>query len=282
MNIGILSTNRLSPEFWGDAPSQERTSRRLAGLMLHTLGHLLNLDHHPAPENAMYDFQDIEHLERMDELTSTQREHIRRTLPVEARDAIQDGSRLRFILRQIFRDWPAILQAVVRANPFHLLTQLPTMVTAAFSVILAFFFNAEIWDVASTVELFQIIVFSIIALVAATIVLYRAFAFGAVLTRRKRLAESIVVSTAATIISLLSTMILLYGLFLGITYLGTVIIFPRRLMSTWPTVDPAVRVIDHIKLSMFLASSGLLVGSLGGRVDSSQLVRYILFLDEET
>jgi predicted Zn-dependent protease len=282
MNIGILSTNRLSPQFWGEDASPERTSLRLAGLMLHTVGHLLNLEHHDDPTNAMYDFASVEDLERMEELTPAQHDHIRQTLPVEARDAVQTEGRIGFILRQIADDWPAIVQAVIRANPFQLLTHLPTMITAAFSVIIVLFFTAEIWDVASTVELGQLGVFSGIALAAATIVLYRAFAFGAVLTRRKRLAESIVVTAAATLLSLLVTVILLYGIFLGVTYLGTVIIFPRRLMSTWPTVDPAVRVIDHVKLSMFLAAVGVLAGSLGGRVDSSQLVRYVLFLDEET
>jgi hypothetical protein len=282
MNIGILSMNRLSPKFWGEPAAPERTSRRLAGLMLHTVGHLLNLEHHPGPTNAMYDFTSIEDLERMEELTPAQQEHIRRTLPVEARDAVQGESRLVFTIRNIVKNWPAILQAVIRANPLHLLTELPTMMTAAFSVIIVLFFTAEIWDVASTVELGQLVVFSVIALIAGTIVLYRAFAFGAVLTRRKRMVESIVVTTTATLLSLLGTMVLLYILFLGVAYLGTVIIFPRRLMSTWPTVDPAVRVIDHVKLSMFLAAVGVLSGSLGGRADSGQLVRYILFLDEET
>jgi hypothetical protein len=282
MNIGILSTNRLSPEFWGQEASPEQTSLRLAGLMLHTIGHLLNLKHHDSPTNAMYDFASLDDLEKMRELTPNQHEHIRHTLPIEARDDIQQGPRLEFIFQQIIDNWQAVLQAVIRANPFHLLTQLPTMITAAFSVMIVLFFTAEIWDVASTVELGQLGIFSGIALVAATLVLYRAFAFGAVLTRRKRLAESIVVTTAATLLSLFGTMILLYGIFLLVSYMGTVIIFPQRLMSTWPTVDPAVRVIDHVKLSMFLAAVGILAGSLGGRVDSSQLIRYVLFLDEET
>ncbi len=282
MNIAIVSTNRLSPQFWGEQAVPEQTSRRLAGLMLHSLGHLLNLKHHDAPTNAMYDFESVTDLERMAELTPEQRADIRRALPLEARDTVQEGPRMGFVLRQILGDWSAIVQAVVRANPFHLLTELPTMLTTAFSVIIVLFFSAEIWDVGSTVELSQLIIFSIIALVAATMVLYRAFAFGAVLTRRKQLVESIVVTTAATLLSLFVTMLLLYALFLLIGYLGAIFIFPRRLMETWPTVDPAVRVIDHVKLSMFLAAVGILTGSLGGRVDSRQLVRYVLFLDEET
>ncbi len=56
--------------------------------------------------------------------------------------------------------------------------------------------------------------------------------------------------------------------------------FPRRLMETWPTVDPAVRTIDHIKISTFIAAMGTLVGSLGGRVDHRAVMRRILFLGE--
>ena len=282
MNIGILSTNRLSPSFWGDEPAPEKTSQRLAGLMLHSVGHLLNLEHSTEATNTMYDFASVEDLERMTEITDEQRKEMQDILPREARDAVEEGHRLSFIARQVVEDWHVIVETVIRANPFELLRQLPTMIAAALSVIIVLFFSSEIWDVASTVELSQLIIFSLIALGGATMVLYRAFAFAAILTRRKRIAESIVVTTASALLSLLGTMVVLYGVFFAVTYASTVIIFPRRLMSTWPTVDPAVRVIDHIKLSMFVAAVGLLAGSLGGRADSTQLVRYVLFLDEET
>jgi hypothetical protein len=77
-------------------------------------------------------------------------------------------------------------------------------------------------------------------------------------------------------------MLLFYLGFFVLSYLGVLTIFPQRLMTTWPTVDPAVRVLDHIKLSMFLASIGLIAGSLGGRADTAELIRHILFLEEET
>jgi hypothetical protein len=282
MNIGILSLKRLSPSYWGEKADPEITTRRLAGLMLHTFGHLLNLSHHPDPDNVMYDFVSVEDLEKMQVLLPEQLAKIRRTLPEESRDAVQVKRRLPFVINRIIKNTPAILRAVIRANPFRLVTYLPTMMAAAFSVIIALFFSAEIWDVASTIEVGQMVLFSGIALVSASSVLYRSFALGSVLTRRKQVVESTIVTTAATMLSLILTMVLLYGLFLGVTYLSTVVIFPRRLMVTWPTVDPAVRVIDHLKLSMFLASVGTLAGSLGGRADSSRLIRSVLFLDEET
>ena len=121
----------------------------------------------------------------------------------------------------------------------------------------------------------------IVTIAAATAALYRTFAFGDVLSRRRMLAESTVVTSAATIVSLLLTMALLFAIFMSFLYLGTVTIFPRKLMETWPTVDPAVRTIDHIKLSIFVAALGVLAGSLGGRADSNGLIRGVLFVDEE-
>ena len=45
---------------------------------------------------------------------------------------------------------------------------------------------------------------------------------------------------------------------------------------------PATSTMDHLKLSAFLAAMGVLAGSLGGRSDSRDLVRNVLFLTEES
>jgi hypothetical protein len=74
-------------------------------------------------------------------------------------------------------------------------------------------------------------------------------------------------------------MLVLYTAFWVLTYLGILLFFPRTLMETWPTVDPAVRTLDHVKISTFIAAMGTLVGSLGGRVDNQGVMRKILFLD---
>ncbi len=281
-NVAVLSTKRLSPSFWGEPEDFELTVERLTALMLHAIGHLLNLRHEENPQNALYDFDEVQDLAQMQELTPEQIAKMRRILPEEARDRTTRKNRFRFSLRQILTDRRAILGAVFRANPFFLLTQLPTMIAAAISVVIVLFFTAEIWDVASTVDLYQLLLFSVVGLVVSTTVLYRAFGLSRALSRRKSIAETTVVTWAATVLSLFLTMTLFYVAFFIMTYVGTKTIFPRKLMSTWPTVDPAVREIDHLKLSMFLAAIGVLAGSLGGRMESRDLVRHILFVDEET
>ena len=276
-NVAVVSTKRLDPSFWGDDTGDDEADdatavRRLAALLLHSFGHLLNLSHTDDASNAMHDFAGVEDLDRMDGFTEAQRAAMRRALPREAHERTSRGNHAAFVLQTLARDWRSIGAAVVRANPLRLVTRLPTMVTAALSVLIFLFFTPDMWDVASTVELYQIVLFSVAAVAASTVVLYRAFALGASIGRGRVLAESTVVTAAATGLCLVLTMGLLFAGFALLTYGGVVTIFPRKLMETWPTVDPAVRTLDHVKLSLFVAALGLLAGSLGGRADSQSLV----------
>jgi len=281
-NVAVVSTKRLDPAFWGDGRDDDLAVRRLTALLLHTLGHLLNLPHEEDPANVMHDFAGVDDLAAMERLTDGQRARMKRALPREAHERTSRGPHVGFVLRTLARDWRSLGAAVARANPFRLVTRLPTMITAALSVIIVLFFSPEMWDVASTVDLYQLVLFSVVAVGSATVVLYRAFAFGGVLGRGRLLAESTVVTSAATVLCLLLTMLLLFSGFALLVYGGIVTIFPPKLMETWPTVDPAVRTLDHVKLSLFVAALGVLAGSLGGRADSQALVRGVLFIDEET
>lgn len=281
-NVGIVSTKRLNSDFWGDREDTALTVQRLVRLLLHTFGHLLNLPHARDPQNVMYKFARVDDLAAMVHLTQAQRTRMRQMLPREAHERTSRGRSWGFILHTLIRDWGSIARAVTRANPFRLVTRLPTMITAALSVIIIVFFSSEIWDVGSTVELYQLALFSVVTVLAAAAVLYRTFAFRGVLGRGGVLSESTIVTSAATGLSLLLTMLLLFVMFMGLTYLGAVTIFPRKLMETWPTVDPAIRTLDHVKVSLFVAALGVLAGSLGGRADSKDLVRSVLFIDEET
>jgi hypothetical protein len=281
-NVGIISTKRLNPAFWGDPPDEPLLVRRLTALMLHTFGHLLNLPHRDEADNVMHDFRLVEELDTLQEFDDRQRHAMRRALPQEARDEMGQGLLWWFALKQVFSDWSAIWRAVAVANPLRLLTRLPTAITTALSVTVVIFFSAETWDVAGSVELYQLVIFAVIAHLAALVLLYGAFALGAVRSRHRGISESTVVTEAATLLSLLLTLFVLWLAIFGVYYLAATTIFPRKLMATWPTTDPAVRALDHIKLSMFLGSMGILAGSLGGRADRQAIVRSVLFLDEET
>jgi predicted Zn-dependent protease len=281
-NVGIVSTKRLDPSFWGDADDEDALVRRLAHLLLHTFGHLVNLPYHADPDNAMFRLARVEELDRMSRLTPEQYAQIERALPREAHERThRGGGRMGFVLASLLRNARGIASAVAQANPLRLAFGLPTMITAALSVVLLLFFSPEPWDVASTVELYQLALFALAATLGAAFVLYRAFALGTRVGRGRVLSESTVVTAAATGATLLLTMLLLFALFALGTYAAIATIFPERLMETWPTVDPAVRTLDHVKLSVFIAGLGILAGSLGGRADSRRLVRRVLFVGDD-
>ncbi|MGI8935551.1 MAG: hypothetical protein ACR2FS_15905, partial [Phormidesmis sp.] len=64
-NVGIISTKRLNPTFWGDPEDRALTVRRLETLLLHTFSRLLNLSYSKHPQNIAYDFLDVEDLAGM-------------------------------------------------------------------------------------------------------------------------------------------------------------------------------------------------------------------------
>ena len=286
-NVAVLSVKRLDPAFRGEEPDDDAATAALTALLLHCFGHLLNLPHHPSPTNVMHDFAQARDLPAMTELTDGQRAALRRNLPREAHERVSRRGagplgRVGFAVRMAAANGRGILAAARRANPVRLLGRLPTMITTGLSVLLVLFFSPEPWDVGSTVELWQLAAFSAVAVAGATAALYRAFAFGGGPGRGRALAESTVVTAAATLLCLTLTMAALFALFAGVTYAAAATVFPRKLMETWPTVDAAVRPLDHIRLSLFVAAVSLLAGSLGGRADRRDLIRGVLFLDEES
>jgi hypothetical protein len=281
-NVAVISTRRLDPGFWGDAPDPDRAAARLAALMLHSFGHLVALRHERDPANAMYPLEGVEDLDRMGGLTPAQLRRVAEVLPREANERSARDGKLGFACRTLVRDAGAIGQAVLRANPVRLLARMPTMLAAALSVIVVLLFGAETWDVAHAVSVPQVAAFSVICVAAAAFVLYRAFAFDALLSRDRRLTESGVVTVAATVLSLVLTLLVMFAFFGGLMYGAIVTVFPERLMESWPGAGAATTPLDHLKLSAFLAAMGVLAGSLGGRSDSRDLVRGVLFVSEET
>ena len=283
-NVAIVSTKRLDPAFWGETANTKAPPKRLVALLLHSFGHLLNLSHDKTPTNVMFDFKSVEDLDSMLEFSDTQKSQALRNLPIEARERVTKSHSRKwlFILRAVKINTKGIFTGIIKANPFHLISRLPTMLTAAVSVLIFLFFTPDMWDVASTIELYQLIIFSIFATIGATFALYKTFAFGPVLSRNRLLSESAIVTEVVTLVSLFLTITLINTMFIGLSYTAIISIFPEKLMETWTTVVPAVGGFAHLKLSLLISGLSLFAGSLGGRADSSNLIRGVLFTEEES
>lgn len=281
-NVAVVSARRLLPDYQGEDVSFQVGARRLVVVMVHSLGHILNLSHEDRQANFMYDFAAVDDLDAMSEFDGGQRRELLGNIPGEAHDETVRGSSPGFWWRNVRANIGVITGTLLRANPLRLMAKLPTMLTAALSVVVVLFFSAEIWDIADAVEIYQIAIFTLLALVVAWIVLYRTFGFRTMLDRKQLVSESTVVTQTATALAVGLTLIAVFVVFFVLTYLAAVTIFPRELMAEWASIETASDPIDHVKLGLFLAGMATLTGSLGGRGDSKRLVRTVLFLDEET
>lgn len=281
LNIGIVSTARLRPEFWGEDGDSELAASRLATLMLHTAGHLFGLRHDEG-HHPMREFDSPTDLDPELRFTEAQRREIRERLPREARDHTwRRRDRLKTLRFAVTNLWPAVT-AALRTRPWRLALRFSTFITVALSLIIVLFFSAEVWDLAGAMQPLQTGVFALSSIGVATWVLYRAFALRTVMVRRDRTAETVLVTSLAAMLSLLMTTVILATVFAGLMYVSAQVIFPQELMQSWTTVQAADTLAGQIKLAVFLGAMGVLAGSLGGAAQDREIIRQILFLDEET
>jgi predicted Zn-dependent protease len=281
-NVAIITTRRLADYGSGEDHDEAVLTDRLATLMLHCFGRLLNLDYHPDPTNYLSRIAVADDLDAMRHFTDRQFDRMAINLPKEANDRFSEGSRLPFVLQQIASNLPVIVRGALRAGPVRIASKLPTMIATALSVIVLLIFGGETWDFAASVSGSQLTVFVVASFAAATFVLYRAFSFRLVATRQGAIAESSVVTAAATYLALILTLLVLFIFFALLMYGVVVFVFPDPLMSNWTSDKDGATFDAHLRLVLFLAAVGVLSGSLGGSADSRSVVRNVLFGVDET
>ncbi|PPK84681.1 hypothetical protein CLV84_3843 [Neolewinella xylanilytica] len=281
-NVAILSTRRLSDYGSANWKDDQLMAERLGTLMLHCFGRLLNLGYRADTTNYMARIQVPTDLDRMRHFTDRQFQQMADRLPREANDRYSSGNHFLFFLRQSLVNLPRILRGAWRANPLRLATRLPRMIATALSAIVILIFSAETWDFAASVSPTQLTVFVIASFLAGTFVLYRAFSFHLVATRRGDISESSVVTAGATGLALILTLLCLFVFFALLMYGVVIFVFPDPLMSTWTSARDGSSADAHLRLVLFLAAVGVLSGSLGGSADSRSVVRNVLFAGDET
>ncbi|NJB86983.1 hypothetical protein GGR26_002760 [Lewinella marina] len=281
-NVAIISTRRLADHGTEEPQDEALLAERLGKLMLHCFGRLLNLPYQSAPDNYLSRIDRPADLDHMHHFTDGQFHKMAVNLPQEANDRYSTGGKWGFVLQQILSNLPRIFRGAVRANPIRIATRLPRMIATAFSVIVLLIFGAETWDFAASASTAQLAVFVAASFLAATFVLYQAFSFRLVPTRKGNTSESNVVTAGATYLALVLTLCCLFVLFAVLMYGVVIFVFPDPLMSTWTSDRDGSSTGAHLRLVVFLAAVGILSGSLGGSADSRSVVRNVLFAVDET
>ena len=280
-NIGLVSTSRLRRSPMAGMPGGGVVEDRLTALLVRTFARLLNLPVVDRPTNIMRPLTEAERLDELIDLSPEQAQQMMHALPREAFDRATTTHKLSFTARKLVRQFGSILRVTWAANPFRLLATMPTMLATALSVILVMLFGAETWDFAAAVAPLQLGVFIGVAFAASTFLLYRAFSLPALMSREGALSESVVVTSASTLLSIFLALFTMFAVLALTMFLGAETVFPDALKRTWTTVDDALQFSDHLKISLFLATVGILSGSLGGAADNRALIRRVLFVRED-
>jgi predicted Zn-dependent protease len=276
-NVAVVSTRRLADYGSEDLNDHALMADRLATLLLHCFGRLLNLSYVDDPANYLYSLRVPDDLDAMGHFTDRQFDRMAAALSQEANDRFSEGSKWSFVLRHALGNLPRIVRGALRANPLRIASKLPTMIATALSVIILLIFGGETWDFAASVSGGELAIFTVFCFVAATFVLYRAFSFKLVATRHGNTSESAVVTAGATYLALVLTLGWLFLLFALLMYGVVVFVFPDPLMSSWTSVEDGGTLGAHLRLVIFLAAVGVFSGSLGGSADSRSVVRNVLF-----
>ena len=290
LNVAALSTARLDTGA-GLHPLEEEhhiqlLARRLHALVLHQFGHLNDLEHSDDPEDLMYDLNTAEDLDAMQRLSEASSEALYQELATEADLRLEERvqkvrQRWRFYLRASWINRDDIWGAVRHLHPWQFPLRFSRLTTAAFSTLLILITTAEAWDLGTSQPLFLVTVLSVLTLVGTS---YYILKQQQLLVRRRkdRPSEQRVVAHLSIVLAVFSGMAATYLMLFCVTLLVALTFFSLDLVQSWISTEGPLARSHYLHLAGFVASMGLLIGSLGASFEEQTYFRHVAFVTEET
>lgn len=283
--IAVVSLARLVGRH-GD--EQATAARRVLALFGHVLGDLLGVPHGDDPmlfSFAPRELADLERMERFPESAADRLEQELREIAdtrLEERSDVQHATTMGFYLRATWHGIDDILSATVEARPWELPFRLSRLTAAAAATTIVLTLTAEAWDLGLRQAAWVLGLLAAAAIAFATVFVLKRQ--GLLLRRSRRaVSEQIVVmnvSIAAVVcVGLAATWALLW--LMSVTVSWT--LFDAALVREWsPSVRGPITFGRYATFGMFVATAGTLIGALGTTFEGPDLVRHVVFADEET
>ncbi len=290
LGLSVISTSRIDPENSsgpGCNSAHGTTCRgRIRSLVLHSLGHLIGLDHVDDRTNCMYDFESATDLDAAHHWSSEQivqaREALREVadLRLEERSDLTNAGRVRFYLRSAWTNRREILQAISQGEPWLFPLRLSRLATAAISAQVVLMISAESWELGMSLQLPTAIVFALFCLLLTSVYVVRQ---QRVLVRRERTGnreQTAITNVSAMVIISGGLLTTLLGLFL-VTLAGCLLLFPRSVVVSWAGSVTQIGWPQYAALALSIATVGLVIGALGASFEDQNYFRHMTFVDEE-
>lgn len=286
--IVVVSTRRLVSSPRGepvrslDSPAVRGNAARL---LLHLIGHVLDVDHDPDGD-VMRPFEFDSGRREPGEFGPDARRQLRRIAPdipdtTDVDEVRSPLGRLAFHAASGVRNLRSVARALVRNRAPLLPLSLPALTTAAVTPTLVLVFSAETWDVGIHLTDGVTALFASVSVLVATLYLTAIQHLFFPREPRRVLTEHMALVNVVVFCTVFAAVV---GLFLlvGLLILGIeVAVFPPDLMTNWPTLeDPRVTGIDLVRTAAFISTIGVTTGALAGGLESRTVVRHLaLFLD---
>ena len=289
LESAVLSTTRIDPRASREQVDREerlsRLTHRIRELVLHSLGHLMGLDHAESPDNIMYEYSTIAELDAPKTLSPEQIAQVRREIEGTADNRLEEISHSRptaatFYAQAAWLNRHEIVDAIVDAKPWQFPLRLSRLTAAAASAMLILLVTAEVWELSTSQSMLSVASLSALSVVFTTIyILIRQKLF--VRRERSLLSEQNVVTNIATFSIVLSGILTTYWLFFTTTLLLGYVFFDANVVANWTDFKQTMPLGHYFLLSGFIASLGIFIGSLGASFEQQHYFRHITFVDEE-
>jgi hypothetical protein len=141
--------------------------------------------------------------------------------------------------------------------------------------------TAEVWDLASGLGAWQLVVMALAAIAASTVwVMARQRLLLS--PDRRQLTELFVIRRVSTVAIMLLGIVTTYVLLFGIALLAAVLLFRAPLVSAWSTsLNGPPWWGPYVALVVFVSSIGLMIGAFGASFEDQHYFRHVTHVDEE-
>ena len=291
LGVAAVSLARLDPSLGDEDLTEEaridRLAQRLTALTLHVFGHLNDLPHASGSDCYMYPPDGPADLDQFRRYSETSQELLQRALSAvadvrleETRTAPADS--LRFYVKASWHNRREIVHAIMETRFWRFPYHFSRLTTAAASTLVILLVTAEAWDLGMRQRPEVVTVFSLTALIGASLyVLKRQRIFEE--NWRHGLTERRVIGRVSLTAAMLLGMTTTYAMLFAATIAISQVFYPTDLVREWASsLDGPLRWQHFLTLAGFIASLGIVIGALGASFEAQAYFRHVALVDEET
>ncbi len=295
LDAAVISLCRLSNETDHERNTNDATmdmssdpirASRIKALMLHAMGHWAGLSQKDELESLMHRPKEMLELDAMSMFSELETSRMNQFLTevgdtrLEERALGQSGA-LAFWVSALWINRQELKEAVVAAKPWAFPKHLSRLTAAAVSTTALLMLTAEAWDLALSQSTHALVFMFVVTLIVTT--LFIANRHRLFFNKRRSRTEQQVVSQVSAILVVVIGLLTTWTCLATFSWAVSFALYPETLISTWAASTQSSVNANYAKMimSVFCASVGLLIGSLGASFEEQHFFRHVIFVDEE-